>query len=76
VCVCVCVQVSVHELADESCHVLVMKGAPECIVERCSTILVNGVEHELDDEWKQHINDAYLEMAGLCRYVPHPQSNI
>jgi len=68
--VCV-VQVSVHELADEvdQPYVLVMKGAPERIVDRCSTILINGEEHQLDDEWKAAFNAAYLDLGGLGERV-------
>ena len=35
-------QVSVHEMPDEDQHLLVMKGAPERILDRCSSILLNG----------------------------------
>jgi len=40
------VQVSVHRMADDPTnrHVVVMKGAPERIIERSSTILINGEE--------------------------------
>ena len=64
-------QVSIHELADESSqpYVLVMKGAPERIVDRCSTILVDGVERDLDDKWKEAFNAAYLELGGLGERV-------
>ena len=64
-------QVSIHELADEpgKPYVLVMKGAPERIVDRCSTILVDGVEHELDDKWKEAFDTAYLDLGGLGERV-------
>lgn len=64
-------QVSIHELADEPSkpYVLVMKGAPERIVDRCSTILVDGVEHELDDKWKEAFDTAYLDLGGLGERV-------
>jgi len=39
-------------------------GAPERIVDRCSTILVDRVEHELNDEWKEAFNAAYLDLGG------------
>ena len=62
---------SIHELADEpgQRHVLVMKGAPECIVDRCVTILVDGLEHQLDDSWRQTLNEALLQFAGLAERV-------
>lgn len=39
-------QVSIHESDDSSDprHLLVMKGAPERILERCSTIFIGGKE--------------------------------
>jgi len=63
--------VSIHELADspEQPYVLVMKGAPERIVDRCSTILVDGEEHELDEKWKEAFNAAYLDLGGLGERV-------
>lgn len=46
-----------------------MKGAPERILDRCSTILVNGEELELSDEWKDNFNNAYMELGGLGERV-------
>jgi sodium/potassium-transporting ATPase subunit alpha len=60
--------VSVHEqdaASDDRRHVLVMKGAPERILDRCTTILINGEEQELTEEWKTAFNTAYLELGGL-----------
>ncbi len=65
-------QVSIHEReekVDGSFHLLVMKGAPERILERCSTILVNGEEKDMTDEWKDSFNSAYLELGGLGERV-------
>ena len=49
-------QVSIHELRNSSDpdddhihHLLVMKGAPERIIERCSTIFVDGQDIEMSD---------------------------
>ena len=43
---CSSIQVSIHENEDKNDgrYVLVMKGAPERILERCSTIFINGKE--------------------------------
>ena len=62
---------SIHELADvfSQPYVLVMKGAPERIVDRCSTILVDGEERALDDSWKEAFNAAYLDLGGLGERV-------
>jgi sodium/potassium-transporting ATPase subunit alpha len=65
-------QVSIHERedkSDSSFHLLVMKGAPERIMDRCSTILVNGEEKAITDEWKDSFNNAYMELGGLGERV-------
>merc|ERR1719188_64964 len=62
-------QVSIHETEDKDTYCLVMKGAPERIVDRCSTILVNGQEMELTQEWKDQFNIAYMELGGLGERV-------
>ena len=46
-----------------------MKGAPERILDRCSTILLNGQEKPLDQEMKDAFNNAYLELGGLGERV-------
>lgn len=65
------VQVSVHRLQDEKekRHLLVMKGAPERIVDRCSTILINGKDEELTDDWKEDFNAAYQTLGGYGERV-------
>merc|ERR1712110_381031 len=60
-------QVSIHEQG--SSNLLEMKGAPERILDRCSTILVNGREETLDDAWKEKFNSAYMELGGLGERV-------
>ena len=68
-------QVSIHKKSDEEDdndidgQILVMKGAPERILDRCSTILVHGEEKPLDDEWKENFNNAYMELGGLGERV-------
>ncbi|KTG01554.1 hypothetical protein cypCar_00041369, partial [Cyprinus carpio] len=62
---------SVHE-SDEGndCHyLLVMKGAPERILDRCSTILQQGKEQPMDEELKEAFQNAYLELGGLGERV-------
>merc|ERR1711992_399290 len=60
-------QVSIHETEDknDNRYLLVMKGAPERIVDRCSTIVVDGKELQMTDEWKDAFNSAYMELGGL-----------
>lgn len=46
-----------------------MKGAPERILDRCSTIMVQGKEQPMDDELKEAFQNAYLELGGLGERV-------
>ena len=62
-------QVSIRELEGSGNYVLVMKGAPESIVERCSTILIDGKEEEMTSEWREAISQAYVELGGLGERV-------
>uniref|UniRef100_A0A4W3HSB7 Sodium/potassium-transporting ATPase subunit alpha n=1 Tax=Callorhinchus milii TaxID=7868 RepID=A0A4W3HSB7_CALMI len=64
-------QLSIHknENSSEGCHLLVMKGAPERILDRCSTILMNGKEQKLDEEMKEAFQNAYMELGGLGERV-------
>ncbi|XP_078512743.1 sodium/potassium-transporting ATPase subunit alpha-1-like [Lissotriton helveticus] len=64
-------QLSVHKNAnpEESRYVLVMKGAPERILDRCSTILLQGKEQPLDEELKDAFQNAYMELGGLGERV-------
>jgi len=64
-------QVSIHELVDEpdKPYLLVMKGAPERIVDRCSTILIDGKEEPLDAKWTEAFNTAYMELGSLGERV-------
>jgi len=62
-------QVSIHEQTDSEDYILVMKGAPERILDRCSSILVSGEEYEMTQEWKDNFNNAYMELGGLGERV-------
>merc|ERR1711881_370918 len=64
-------QVSIHETEDtnDNRYLLVMKGAPERILERCSTIVVDGRELPMNDEWKNAFETAYMELGGLGERV-------
>ncbi|VDD79017.1 unnamed protein product, partial [Mesocestoides corti] len=63
-------QVSVHETNDgDDRYLVVMKGAPERILDRCSTILIDGQELHMDDEWRENFNNAYLELGGIGERV-------
>merc|ERR1712025_458938 len=64
-------QVSIHETEDKNDNrqLLVMKGAPERILDRCSTIIVEGRELPMTEEWKAAFETAYMELGGLGERV-------
>ena len=62
-------QVSIHESESKAYNLLVMKGAPERIIERCSTILVDGKEQPLTEQWMRDFNKAYLALGSLGERV-------
>merc|ERR1719259_981716 len=62
-------QLSVHEVEDDSRYLMVMQGAPERILDRCSTIMINGEAVEMTDAWRKKFNDAYMELGGLGERV-------
>ncbi|XP_038609518.1 potassium-transporting ATPase alpha chain 2 [Tachyglossus aculeatus] len=64
-------QLSIHETEDQDDRrlLLVMKGAPERILERCSTIMINGQEQPLDEGTTESFQTAYMELGGLGERV-------
>lgn len=63
-------QLSIHETNDNNPgYLLVMKGAPERILERSSTILLNGKEMKLNVELREQFEKAYLELGGMGERV-------
>merc|ERR1712004_191614 len=64
-------QVSIHETEDpnEKRYLIVMKGAPERILERCSTIVIDGTERPLTQDWKNAFETAYMQLGGLGERV-------
>lgn len=64
----VSIHVAEHD-SDGHTYVLMMKGAPERVIERCSTILVHGSNEPLTDEWRIMFNAAYNDLGGLGERV-------
>ncbi|KRX13120.1 Sodium/potassium-transporting ATPase subunit alpha, partial [Trichinella nelsoni] len=64
-------KVSIHEYSGdpEHAYLLVMKGAPERIFERCSTIACRGQDYEIDAEWTNKFQQSYLQLGGLGERV-------
>merc|ERR1712142_1279146 len=64
-------QLSIHETEDASDprYLLVMKGAPERIMDRCSMALMNGKDIDVDETFRNDFNAAYMELGGLGERV-------
>lgn len=62
-------QVSIHDNESKTGYILVMKGAPERILECCSKMLVKNQELQMDDSWRENFNKAYMELGGLGERV-------
>lgn len=63
-------QVSIHETDDgDERYLLVMKGAPERILERSGSIYMDGSDLEMTDFWKNQFNNSYMELGGLGERV-------
>ncbi|KAI5164777.1 Sodium/Potassium-Transporting Atpase Subunit Alpha-4 [Manis pentadactyla] len=64
-------EVSIHLREDSSPgHVLMAKGAPEGILEFCSSSRLKGQECPVDDEMKEAFHNACSELGGLGERVP------
>ena len=59
---------SIHQL-EKGGTLLVMKGAPERIFERCSSVFAHGAEHPLNENWSEAFNRSYLELGGIGERV-------
>uniref|UniRef100_A0A8V5GTS2 Sodium/potassium-transporting ATPase subunit alpha n=1 Tax=Melopsittacus undulatus TaxID=13146 RepID=A0A8V5GTS2_MELUD len=55
-------QVSVHAAGER--QLLVLKGAPERVLERCSHVLLKGQDLPLDPQWTEAFEGAYAELGG------------
>ncbi|KRZ04307.1 Sodium/potassium-transporting ATPase subunit alpha [Trichinella zimbabwensis] len=63
--------VSIHEsdTPDDRSYKLAMKGAPERIIDRCTTIMINGKEQPLTRDHREAFDRAYLELGCLGERV-------
>merc|ERR1712218_152851 len=50
-------------------YIMMMKGAPERILERCSTVCIDGKDLPLTQQWKDNFEAAYMELGGLGERV-------
>ncbi|XP_055356759.1 sodium/potassium-transporting ATPase subunit alpha-2-like isoform X2 [Paramacrobiotus metropolitanus] len=59
-------QISIHESADyDGEYLLVMKGAPERIIERCDFVEFNGEAEPMSSEWMRYYDDTYDTIGGM-----------
>lgn len=54
---------------DTTYYLLVMKGAPERILKRCSQVYVGGKVEALSEHWEDRFNAAYLQLGGYGERV-------
>ncbi|XP_067826827.1 potassium-transporting ATPase alpha chain 2-like [Heptranchias perlo] len=64
-------QLSIHKTNNpyDKRLLIVMKGAPERVLESCSTVMIQGREVQLNDEEIEVIQMAYMELGGLGERV-------
>lgn len=62
-------QVSVHDLDKSGRYLLVFKGAPELVFNRCSSILTNGEDVAMTEAIHTDFQEAFLQMANLGERV-------
>merc|ERR1712226_927670 len=60
-------QLSIHKVDGK--HLLVMKGAPERILDRCDTIRINGEVEKMTAQRKEEFETAYEPLGGLGERV-------
>merc|ERR1719220_694929 len=60
-------QLSIHKVDGK--HLLVMKGAPERILDRCDTIRINGEVEKMTAQRKEEFETAYETLGGLGERV-------
>jgi len=46
-----------------------MKGAPERILDRCTHIMINGENIEMNEEWRAKFTHAYETLGGMGERV-------
>ena len=56
-------QLSIHDVDRKGRYQLVMKGAPETIIDRCKTILLDGKDKIMTDEMRKMVNVVNLELG-------------
>ncbi|CAF2068549.1 unnamed protein product [Rotaria magnacalcarata] len=69
-------QLSIHEMCSRNdmenarlYYLTVMKGAPEAILEKCSTIFIDGKDIQINDFWRNAFQNAYMELGSLGERV-------
>lgn len=61
--------ITISDVPSENGFIICMKGAPERIIEQCSTIYSNAQEIPLTQHYKDRFLNAYMELGGLGERV-------
>lgn len=63
-------QVTIHQMEQNPNRLIVMmKGAPERILQRCGSIMVNGELVDMNEEWSQKVEKANETLGGMGERV-------
>lgn len=64
-------QLSIHRPEDPSAKhpILVLKGAPERVLQKCKSIMMEGEAIPLDDDWSRKYNEAYESLGAMGERV-------
>ncbi|CAF1514052.1 unnamed protein product, partial [Rotaria sordida] len=69
-------QLSIHEMRSKNdpnnirlYYLLVMKGTPEAILEKCSTIFIDGKDIPINDYWRNQFQNTNIKLGSLGERV-------
>lgn len=53
----------------DNVNIVLMKGAPERVLDKCSTIMIRGQKRNMSVDWKNRFNSVYEELGGMGERV-------
>ncbi|XP_049869369.1 sodium/potassium-transporting ATPase subunit alpha-B-like [Pectinophora gossypiella] len=62
-------QVTIHNMSDTNSYYLIMKGAPEIVVEYCSKVLITGGNIDLTPQIKKELKENFIKLANMGERV-------
>lgn len=60
---------SIHNNIENDSRFLVMKGAPEIIINMCSHFMTGGEKEQINEEFKQEFDETYKNFGKLGERV-------